>query len=111
MNVRYWHKADIGLRGVNVGSGGKAAIGADSPYRIAGLTSAVYCRVCVALEILRSVSRVTIFSCDRRDYSDRGHPKGGSHAQSNDRSLDHPVPGRSPRLYGLALKTVHKSGT
>jgi len=52
----YWHKADIGLRGVNVGSGGKAAIGADSPYRIAGLTSAVYCRVCVALQILRSVS-------------------------------------------------------
>jgi hypothetical protein len=25
-DVRYWHKADIGLRGVNVCFGGKAAI-------------------------------------------------------------------------------------
>ena len=89
--------------------GGKAAIGADSHYRIAGLISAVYCRVCVALEILRSVSRVTIFSCDRRDYVTGG--LGGSHEQSNDRSLDHPVSGRCPRLCGLALTTAHKLGT
>jgi hypothetical protein len=26
MNVRYWHKADINLRGLNVGFGGKAGI-------------------------------------------------------------------------------------
>ena len=32
-HVRYWHKADVGLRGVNVCFGGKAAIGADSHYR------------------------------------------------------------------------------
>ncbi len=25
-NVRYWHKADIGLRGVNICFGGKAGI-------------------------------------------------------------------------------------
>jgi hypothetical protein len=25
-NVRYWHKADIGLRGLNVAFGGKADI-------------------------------------------------------------------------------------
>ena len=25
-HVRYWHKADVGLRGVNVCFGGKAAI-------------------------------------------------------------------------------------
>jgi hypothetical protein len=26
LNVRFWHKADIGLRGVNVCFGGKAGI-------------------------------------------------------------------------------------
>ena len=28
LNVRFWHKADIGLRGLNVCFGGKAGIGA-----------------------------------------------------------------------------------
>ena len=60
------------LRGLKVCFGGKTVRGPGSHYRIAGVKSAVCCRVCVALEILRSVSRVTIFSGDRRDYSDRG---------------------------------------
>jgi hypothetical protein len=33
-DVRYWHKADIGLRGLNVCFGGKVGVGAGSHWRM-----------------------------------------------------------------------------
>ena len=72
-NVRYWHKADIGLRGVNVCFGGKADgywLAGDKNMTVAEILPTVAGAAIVALGVSIIVVIVRAHWMQRRDGDD-----------------------------------------